>query len=71
MLSFKLVNEGRAIQVSCDKKGLDTLMKALERVRTSGHLHLRSPGCGGRELSEKTPWGEDAIGEVIITTGGD
>jgi len=66
MLSFELANEGRAIQIYCDKEGLSTLMKALERVRSSGHLHLLTPANGGRELSDKTPWGKDAIGEVII-----
>jgi hypothetical protein len=71
MLSFELSNEGRAIQISCDSEGLATLIAALEKVRSSGHLHLRTPSNGGRELSEKNPWGKDAIGEVIITTGGD
>ena len=71
VLSFELANEGRAIQIHCDKEGLATLTTALERVRTSGHLHLRTPANGGRELSEKNPWGKEAIGEVIITTGGD
>jgi hypothetical protein len=71
VLSFEMVNDGKAIQILCDSEGLDTLIGALDRVRTSGHLHLRTPSNGGRELSEKTPWGDDAIGEVIITTGGD
>jgi hypothetical protein len=71
MLSFELSNEGRAIQISCDSKGLAALIAALEEVRSSGHLHLRAPSNGGRELSKKNPWGKDAIGEVIITTGGD
>jgi hypothetical protein len=50
---------------------LATLIKALEEVRSSGHLHLLTPANGGHELNETNPFGEPAIGEVIITTGGD
>jgi hypothetical protein len=71
MLSFELANEGRAIQIYCDSEGLATLAKALEQVRSSGHLRLLTAANGGRELSEKNPGADDAIGEVIITTGGD
>jgi hypothetical protein len=72
MLSFELANMGRAIQILADDEGLATLIAALQKVRSgAGHLHLRSPSCGGRELSDKNPWGDDAIGEVIITSGGD
>ena len=71
MLSFELVRDGKAIQIDCDSEGLATLVQALERVRQTGHLHLLAPSAGGRELSDETPWGHKAIGEVIITTGGD
>jgi hypothetical protein len=71
MLSFELANEARAIQICCDTEGLATLIRALERVRSSGHLHLLTPANGGHELSETNPWGKPAIHEVIITTGGD
>ena len=71
MLSFELANEGQAIQICCDSEGLATLIRALERVRTSGHLHLRTSANGRRELSETNPLGKPTIGEVIITTGGD
>lgn len=72
MLSFELANAGRAIEISCDEAGMAALIKALERVRADGdHLHLRTPSNGGRDLSEKSPWGQDAIGEVIINWVGE
>jgi hypothetical protein len=67
MLSFKIANEGRAISIACDEQGMATLIKALERARSNGdHIHMCTPANGGRELDEKTPWGAQAIGEVII-----
>ncbi len=71
MVSVELVNEGRGIQIYCDNSGIDSLVAALEKVRSTGHLHLLTPSNGGRHLSEKTPWGQDTIGEVIITTVSD
>lgn len=73
MLSFQIVPHGKSqvIQIYCDDAGLAVLAAALERLRESGHLHLRAPGAGGQELSETTPFGEAAVDEVIITTGGD
>ena len=73
MLSFS-VKPGfktQALQINCDAEGLATLMEALERVRKAVHVHLRGPSGGGSALSDTTPFGETAIGEVIITTGGD
>lgn len=73
MLSFQLVNENRAIQIDLDREGLEKLILILEKFRTedSGHAHLRSPSAGGHFLSDKTPWGKDTVGEVIISFGGD
>jgi hypothetical protein len=72
MLSFLIANNGKEIQIICDGKGAGTLIGALERIRhRGGHVHLLAPSNGGRELSEKTPWGEDAVGEVAITCNGD
>jgi hypothetical protein len=72
MLSFEVIDSGQTIQILCDQQGLETLIGALEKLRgTADHIHLRSPSNGGRELSEQTPWGHEAIGEVIIGTGGD
>jgi hypothetical protein len=68
MLSFEVIGSGKAIQICADDEGLRLLGKALERVTTSGHLHLRSVANGGNELSDANPWGQAAIGEVIITT---
>lgn len=73
MLSFQVKPwfKSQAIQIYCDEAGLTTLIEALQQVRQAGHLHLRAPSGGGTELSDTTPFGETAIGEVIITTGGD
>jgi hypothetical protein len=72
MLSFQLTNENRTIQVLCDDAGISTLIEVLEKLRgSSNHIHLRSPRSGGKLLSDTTPFGEEAIGEVIITHGGD
>jgi hypothetical protein len=72
MLSFTIANEGRAVEISCDEEGMATLIKALENVRADGdHLHLCTPSNGGRDLSETTPWGGEAIGEVIINWVGE
>jgi len=70
MLSFQIINQGRGIQIYFDDEGKATLIDALDKVETAGHLHLLTPANGGRELSEKTPWGKDTVGEVIITWGG-
>jgi hypothetical protein len=70
-LSFTLTDQGKAIQINCDNDGLDALIAALQEARAAGHLHLRSPGNGGRLLDEQDPWGNPAIGEVIVTLGGD
>jgi hypothetical protein len=44
-----------------------TLVAALEKIRSAdGHGHLCTPSNGGHELSEKTPYGNDAVGEVIV-----
>lgn len=72
MLSFQLINHGQGIQVNCDEHGVSTLLEALKRVQpVGGHVHLRTPANGGKELDDKSPWGEDTIGEVIITWAGD
>lgn len=72
MLSFDIVNEGRGIEISCDERGMTTLIQALERVRADGdHVHLLTRSNGGRELDEKNPWGKETIGEVIINWVGD
>jgi hypothetical protein len=72
MLSFLVTNSGQGIQIDCDQQGLAALIGALEKLRnTADHIHLRTPANGGRELSDQTPWGEKAVGEVVISTGGD
>jgi hypothetical protein len=67
MLSFELVETGKAIQIFADGEGLSLLQRALERVRSSGHAHLLTTANGGKELNDANPWGKATIGEVIIT----
>jgi hypothetical protein len=72
MLSFNLAAEGKTVEISCDEEGMAKLIKALERVRADrDHIHIRTPANGGRDLDEKTPWGQEAIGEVILNWVGD
>ena len=72
MLAFQIINSGKTIQINCDDQGMATLISALQKIRPSGgHVHLRGPSSGGSDLSEKTPWGESAAGEVILTWSGD
>jgi hypothetical protein len=63
MLSFG-VKSGRTIQIYCDEGGISTLIDVLSNLRKNGHTHLRAPP-GGTELSSKSPFGEDAMIEVI------
>lgn len=70
-LSFMIVGDGKSIQLHCDGDGLDALISKLEEARTIGHLHMRSLGCGGNLLNDHDPWGNAAIGEVIVTTSVD
>jgi hypothetical protein len=67
VLSFQLTNSNKAIQIDCDEQGLRVLLDLLEKARAQGHIHLWTPSNGGHELSEKTPFGEAAIGEVVIS----
>jgi len=67
MLSFEVIESGKTIQICADDEGLSLLRKALERVTGPGHLHLRTVANGGKELNDTNPWGQVAIGEVIIT----
>ena len=72
MLSFSIKESGRSIQIYCDKEGVLALVAALEEVRDAGsHTHLLAPSRGGQVLSDKTPWGEAAVSEVIVSFGGD
>lgn len=71
MLSFEIMKSGKTIQIHIDREGLSVLTRALNDLKAFGHIHLRSPPSGGRDLNEVTPWGTPAVQEVIITTGGD
>jgi hypothetical protein len=68
MLSFQITDSGRKINVDCDAKGMAILLGALAKLvgERASHLHLWTSAASGGVLSEKTPWGEDAVREVII-----
>ncbi len=67
MLSFEIIESGKAIQICADDEGLSLLQKELETARTAGHIHLLSRSNGGNQIDEANPWGAPAIGEVIVT----
>jgi hypothetical protein len=72
VLSFEIMDGGGGIIVSCNEEGAAFLVKAFERAHADGdHIHLRTPADGGRDLSEKTPNGDRAIGEVVINWVGE
>jgi hypothetical protein len=63
VLSFGIVQDGKAIQICCDHEGMAILLRKLAfLVGNSGHVHL----YGGPDLSETSPFGDLAVGEVII-----
>lgn len=70
MLSFSITDDSKSIQIYCDRSGLDGLIAELESLRSdkAGHIHL-SLSLGGSLLNDKTPFGEQAVAEVIVTTG--
>jgi hypothetical protein len=70
MLSFKIKQSG-ALQVYVDQQGLELLIRGIDDARRHGHTHLCTPTNGGNALDERTPFGDEAIGEVIIDWEGD
>lgn len=65
MLSFK--HQDGAIHIALDSAGIAEFITILQRLdATRGHVHLLTKSNGGRELDEKTPRGEEAVGEVIV-----
>lgn len=71
MLSFEIVRD-REIQIYLDRDGMATLVEALQTALSpEGHVHLRAPAGGGRELSDTNPWGTPAVTQVIITGADD
>lgn len=66
MLSFEV--NGNKIEIQCDSVGMGTLLSALSGLvmERGGHIHLWAPSVGGQDLSDKTPFGAPAVGEVVI-----
>jgi hypothetical protein len=73
-ISFQIIQSAKtkAVQICVDDEGLAMFIDTLDKLRGTGsHVHLLAKQNGGTQLSNKTPFGEDAVGEVIITHGGD
>ena len=68
VLSFQITRAGKTIQIDCDREGIATLIGALAKLvgERASHTHFLTPRAGGNHLSEKTPWGEEAVPEVLI-----
>ncbi|HXC30511.1 MAG TPA: hypothetical protein VNV38_21335 [Stellaceae bacterium] len=69
MLSFSIDETLKSvIEIHCDAEGIGLLISALGDLvaARASHVHLRTPSCGGRELSDETPSGKAAFHEVII-----
>jgi len=65
MMSFEC--DQHKVMIAIDAAGVSQLVDLLKQLeKRGGHLHLLTPANGGHELEERTPWGGDAIGEVII-----
>jgi hypothetical protein len=55
MLSFELVDEGRALQIYRDQVGMTALLDALAGLhRNPGHVHLRGADSGGPALDSQS-----------------
>ena len=72
MLSFQVIDSGntaqKGIQIHCDAVGMSVLMGALAELvgLRASHIHLRGPSAGGSDLDETTPFGKEAVFQVII-----
>lgn len=55
------------VMIAIDADGASQLIDLLKQLeKRGGHIHLFAPSNGGHELEERTPWGREAIGEVVI-----
>jgi hypothetical protein len=63
MLSFNVTENGDAIQIICDTRGMGVLMTKLAYLleQRGGHVHLYAD-----QLSDTSPYGEKAFTEVVI-----
>ena len=66
MLSFQ-IKDAETINIICDAEGMSVLLAALAKLigERASHVHLRG-GNGNADLDLKTPFGEDAVSEVVI-----
>ena len=73
MLSFQIIQSGSSatIQVHIDERGLAILVERIKDARQFGHVHLCTVSNGGKELDEQTPFGDKAVGEVIVDWEGE
>jgi hypothetical protein len=73
MLSFEIADNGHTIKIFLDEAGLKILSDTIEQLKKeeSVDIMLRSPHCGGGDLSDTNPWGVEAVSEVLFSKGGD
>jgi hypothetical protein len=56
LLTFELGPDGEELEIHCDRRGLNELIRILERLvlaKGQSHDHLMTPAWGGTELSEE------------------
>ena len=68
MLSFHISDAGHKVNIICDAQGMATLLGTLAKLvgERASHAHLWAASATGGHLNEKTPWGDEAVSEVII-----
>ena len=68
MLSFQIDDSRRKIKVDCNAEGMAILLGALAKLvgERASHIHLWTVTASGGVLNDKTPWGDEAVPEVII-----
>jgi hypothetical protein len=69
-VSFTIDREGRTVEMYANTAEIDKLIDTLQRAKREGRQRLWDTSLGGF-LSEKDPFGNDAVYEVVITMGGD
>ena len=56
LLTFELSEDGDELEIHCNNRGLEELLRVCQRLegsRGNDHEHLTTPSWGGHELSEE------------------